>query len=682
MDYTNYLVPGLLFAVVFAPLLGAVLSLVSRGRMAVPFAALHLGLTAALTMLTFGTLTDRGSNDTGTGPTSTANSAFIPLGVPGDPGFNTPGGQATNATAWSLLSFGPSGAKSPPPDIQLFLGIDGLNLWLVVLACIMTFVALLISQGQVKEDFGTYAAWLFVLQTAVLGAFTAFDAMLFYVFFELTLIPSFFLIGRWGTGRGKREAARLFFLYTLLGSLFTLVGLIGIVLTNPTPLNPASTNQSTMYQVNLSATGEVVLPKAGAITFSIPHLMKNVSTWSWAATLKVEAAAKQVTAAEAKAVDMKLTAKSALPANAAVAAQESAKLEAAAATARETHRNAKVELDRRTWIQTLFFVALVAGFAVKIPIVPFHTWLPTTYSEAPIPVTMLFAAVLSKLGTFGILRLVLPLSPDAVVAYGVPVFCVLGAVGIIYGAFCAFAQRDVKLLTAYSSVSHLGFLVMALFIANMESLTGAVLHMVNHGLSTGAMFALLGFLFVRYRTLDASQYGGLMGKFPGFAFLFIVVCLASVGLPGLNNFVSEMLMLAGFFDPAASKVVGFGLAVAAASGIFLSAWYTFTMVRKLFFGPELLPTPADGAPVSTVMTGAERMGFLIPVVLCLALGLFPQPILNTIRGDVETLVQHTNMARIRAGMTPSGPSVEMPDPATAPRVPGAMPGAGRRQADQ
>ncbi len=197
----------------------------------------------------------------------------------------------------------------------------------------------------------------------------------------------------------------------------------------------------------------------------------------------------------------------------------------------------------------------MAGFMVKVPIWPFHTWLPAAYGESPVGVTILLSALLAKLGTFGILRFVLPLTPDAAVMYGLPVIGSLAAFGIVYAALCAYDQKDIKLMIAYSSVSHLGFLVLGIFAFNAEGLSGAVLHMVNHGLSTGALFALLAFLIDRYRTTQVSQFGGLMGRFPNFALLTFVICLASIGLPGLNNFVSEMLMLAGLFDarqPAAS----------------------------------------------------------------------------------------------------------------------------------
>ena len=472
--------------------------------------------------------------------------------------------------------------------------------------------------------------------------------LVFYVFFELTLVPTFFLIGHWGVGGGRRDAARKFFLYTLFGSLLTLTGLIGIVLTNPTPLHPGAVKPKPHYGPVLTEAGPVA-PKPGPITFSVPRLMQNVEAWSlskWYMTL--DAGRRAETAA-----DRLNQARAAGPDDPAV---QRAEAELAAAEARRSELRA--DKDSYRVVQAWLFVALVAGFMVKVPVIPFHTWLPAAYAEAPIGVTMLLSALLAKLGTFGMLRLVLPLAPDASLAYGLPVIGGLGAAGILYAAFCAYAQRDMKLLTAYSSVSHLGFVVLALFAFNAEGITGATLHMVNHGLATGAMFALLGFLYSRYRTLDMNQYGGLWAKFPGYAFLFFVIGLASIGLPGLNNFVSEMLMLAGLFDPSLTRSHGYALAVCAAVGILLSAWYVLTMLRRVFFGPLLEPPTAAG-PVPG-LTGREALAFGIPAALCILLGLFPKPVIVTMKSDARVVALFGDHARMRAGIMVPRPLPELP----------------------
>jgi len=288
----------------------------------------------------------------------------------------------------------------------------------------------------------------------------------------------------------------------------------------------------------------------------------------------------------------------------------------------------------------------------------------------------LLSALLAKLGTFGILRFVLPLVPDAAVLYGLPVIGTLAAFGIVYAALCAYDQKDMKLTIAYSSVSHLGFLVLGLFAFNAEGLSGAVLHMVNHGLSTGALFALLAFLLDRYRTTQVAQYGGLMGRFPNFAVLAFVLFLASIGLPGLNNFVSEMLMLAGLFDANNPRVHRLGLAVVAAFGILLSAWYILTMLQKVFFNP--LKEPVASATDPTPPADVSRREFFAygPLVgLCLLLGLYPQPVLDAMKWDVRQLTTAGQMARSRVTGVPLPKEPEPTLPAATPKG-GAPKGGG------
>ncbi len=529
-------------------------------RIALALALVHVGLTALLVTGARPILADR---------TATSEAGKLdPHFVPGDPtrGEGT-GPQRTAINLLSLPSRSPTGSGGPGPNVQFFLGVDGINLWLVALASVMLVASILVSWDGVRDRPGAYYAWLFVLQAGAVGAFLSFDVILFYVFFELTLIPSFFLIGKWGTGSGRRDAARKFFLYTLGGSLLTLVGVIGVVLANPLP--------------------------NGDLTFSVPDLMANVSR----------------------------------------------SMSAAAAAGPEA-------LAAKKATQAWLFVAIMAGFAVKTPIWPFHTWLPGAYSEAPPGVTMLLSSLLAKLGTFGILRFALALTPDAALEYGLPAFGTLAGFGIIYAALCAFAQRDVKLMVAYSSVSHLGFLVLGLFAFNAEGLAGATLHMVNHGLSTGALFALTAFLLDRYKTSDMTQFGGLIGRFPLFAFFAFALCFASIGLPGLNNFASEMLMMGGLFDARNPGSGGVGLAVVAAVGIFLSAWYVLSMLRRVFFQPLKEPMVPD-RPTDATWREKLTLGGLL--ALCLALGLFPQMLLKPMAADVAALAAVGDAARARAG---------------------------------
>lgn len=574
-------------------------------RAALLLALVQLGLTGSLVFVAADSLAARALWAEGSEITT---SYFEPIAVPGDRGQGNDHAGQVHETSWALLTFASTAAGLPPAAVQFYVGLDGLNVWLVALTSLMTVIAILISWEAIQNHQGAFYAWLFALQSAIIGAFVSFDVILFYVFFELTLIPAFFLIGYWGGGSARRDAAKKFFLYTLFGSLLTLVGIVGVVLTNPTPIVQRDNGPVVHYYATEVGGGPVELQE-GPITFSIPRLMRNVQTW-----------------AEYAAIQAKTTGDT-------------------ASTPEETSPN------RHHAVQVCLFFLLMVGFAVKTPILPLHTWLPSAYGEAPIGMTVILAALLSKLGTFGILRIVLPLTPDAAFLYGLPVFGFLGAVGIVYAALCAFAQRDIKLLVAYSSVSHLGLVVLGLFTLNREGLSGATLHMLNHGLSTGTLFALLAFLLDRYRTLDMQQYGGLIGRFPGFAFLMFVICLASVGLPGLNNFVSEMLMLAGLFEGQHTQTLGYGLAVAGASGIILSAWYTMTMLKKVLFSPHQEPTPIVESPRD--LNRREVVAFGIPAVLCLLLGLYPQPVLNTIRPDTSVIVRCCDQARVRAGYDPS-----------------------------
>jgi NADH-quinone oxidoreductase subunit M len=615
----------LLLVVLFAPLGFAVLLALTGDRFRVArrlaglLAVLHMAVTLYLTAAAAIYIAD---SVPGYSP-----SEFRPVAVPGDPsaGDDMPGGGQSHSTTWNLFVVGKADAK-PPAAVQFFVGLDGLNVWLVALTSLMTYVAVVLSWRSATAKAGAYYAWVFVLQTAVTGAFVSFDVLLFYVFFELTLIPTFFLIGGWGVGGGRRDAARKFFLYTLLGSLFSLVGLIGIVYSNPAVEMPTK-DRRLDPQTPLTR---------GPVSFSVNQLMFNVKERArlvelWATLMSDHADEK------AKEVEEKRKQNAADLTPFVKAAAEAGDLAKAAAAERDGYKASQM------WL----FFALIAGFVVKVPLVPFHTWLPGAYSEAPAPITLLLSALLAKLGTLGMLRIVIPLCPDMAVQYGLPVFGTLGAIGIVYAAFCAFAQKDVKLMAAYSSVSHLGLLVLGLFALNAEGLSGATLHMVNHGLSAGAMFGLLAVLYDRYRTTDMTQLGGLWAKYPKYTFFVVVICLASVGLPGLNNFVTEMLLIGGLFKPWATGTTGYWLPVAASAGILLSAWYTFTMVKNVFFGPLKEPASLPDGVATGDLSGRELWALFLPAAACVALGVYPQPFLDVIKQDAQVIEKQVHQARLR-----------------------------------
>lgn len=543
---------------------------------------------------------------------------FEPLAVPGDTSETT--SQVRGNTTWDLLPIGPlvPEARVPPPAIQFFLGIDGINLWLIPLASIITLCAILLTARDSRENPGAFLAWLFLLETGAIGAFLSFDVILFFVFFECTLIPAFFLIGRYGVGGGKRDAARKFFLYTLLGGSLTLVGIVGAVATNPVPLNEAG-NEYIASPEMLSGPA----PKPGGITFSIPKLMRYAVIWDlYAARTWAKASQDRTDALDA----------------ARVATTPAAKL--AAEQKAEQAASRMAEGRGRHTTSTILFFALMAGFAVKLPLIPFHTWLPAAYGEAPAGITMFLSAVLAKLGAFGMLRLAIPLYAHAAADAGFAVFGMLAAVGIVYAAFCAFAQTDIKRLAAYSSVSHLGLLALGVFSLNEEGISGATFHMLAHGLSAGLLFGLLAFLSDRFGTLDSNRYGGLFGRYPVFSFFFLVAILAGVGLPGFCNFVGEMLIIGSLFD-VKHAVHGPGPAIAACAGVFLSAWYSFTLVRRVFFGSPLVPPVVEDAPAKGDVTVNEVFAFGLLASLCLALGLLPQFILKPIAAE-STMLANLN----------------------------------------
>jgi NADH-quinone oxidoreductase subunit M len=499
-------------------------------------------------------------------PPAAANATpalFQPQFVPGAPAvFKDVSGHDKidpHGTSWNLLRLGSSA-------VQFYVGIDGLNIWLVLLTALLMVPAVLVSWDSITERVNEYYAWMLVLETGMIGVFVAFDIILFYAFFELTLVPLFFVIGIWG-GPERRHAAGKFFIFTLTGSLITLLGVLGVVL---------------------------ACYAKSELTFSIPRLVYLVNA-----------------------------------------------------------RLQDVPGEQSFWyvVQFWVFLALLAGFAIKVPLVPLHTWLPLAHTEAPTAGSVLLAGVLLKIGSYGFLRLALPLTPDVSLSLGMPLISGLAAIGIVYGSLCAFAQDDIKKMVAYSSVSHLGLCMLAMFALNATGLAASVMVMINHGLSTGLLFLLVGMLYERYHTRKMSDYGGMATRLPLLAACMVFVCLTSVGLPGLNGFIGEGLAILGIVERYEETPLAFPFyAVAAVAGVVLGAWYLFTMLQRVFFGEVKEPpvlTDAHHGPVGDLKP--REWAALAPLLaLCLVIGVWPQPVLDTMRPAVQVVAHIASQAQERS----------------------------------
>lgn len=432
----------------------------------------------------------------------------------------------------------------PAWGIDYFVGIDGISLFLVLLTTFLMPIVLLASWRDITDSVGSYIFFMLFLETGMLGAFVSLNLFQFYVFWEVMLIPMYFIIGIWG-GPRRVYAAVKFFLFTMVGSLLMLVAMLVVY-------------SLTWEQAGALGFNLVVPPGADG-----PALLSTV-----------------------------------------------------------------VPVDDPTWWknQSWLFAAFALAFAIKVPMVPLHTWLPDAHVEAPTAGSVVLAGVLLKMGTYGFLRFALPLFPDAAVAF-TPVLLGLAVIGIVYGSLVAMVQPDVKKLVAYSSVAHLGFVMLGIFALNTTGLNGAVLQMVNHGLSTGALFLLVGMLYARRHTRMIEEFGGVAKPMPVFAAFFGLVTMSSIGLPGLNGFVGEFLILVGIY--LASPLV----AVIATSGVVLAAAYMLWMFRRIMFGP--LENPENLGLLD--LDWREKLVMVAMAVPIIGIGLYPDPLLRRIEPAVVEL---------------------------------------------
>ena len=415
----------------------------------------------------------------------------------------------------------------PQWGIGYRLGIDGISLFLVVLTAFILPLVVLAAWEQTERVKGFFAS-LLALEASLIGVFLALDLVLFYLFFEIMLVPMYALIGIWG-GANRRYAAIKFFLYTLVGGFLMLVAILYLYF------------------------------QPGGGTFAYEPLVQ---------------VARGLSATE----------------------------------------------------QTLLFLCFFAAFAIKVPLFPFHTWLPDAHTEAPTAGSVVLAAVMLKIGGYGFLRFSLPMFPVASNRLA-PLILVLGVIGVLYGALVAMVQRDIKKLVAYSSVAHLGFVVIGVFALHPTSASGSVVQMVNHGLSTGALFLLIGFLYDRTHNRTIADYSGLLRATPIFGGLFLVTVMSSVALPGLNGFVGEFPILIGTFQTVPWA------AVLAAFGVILAAIYLLWAYQRMFHGP------VEGRSEGLLDLNAREIAVMVPLIaLMLVIGLYPKPIYDRVNPSVEQII--------------------------------------------
>ena len=453
-----------------------------------------------------------------------------------------------------------------PFAMRYNIGIDGISLWLVILTTFIMPIAVLSTYTAVEEKVKEYMICLLLLETGMLGAFISLDLFLFYIFWEVMLIPMYFMIGIWG-GKNRIYAAVKFFVYTMVGSLLMLIALI--------------------YLYFLGT-------KAGITDFSLLHFF-----------------------------------------------------------------DLKVDPATQTWL----FLAFAFAFAIKVPMFPLHTWLPDAHTEAPTAGSVILAAILLKMGTYGYVRFAMPLFPEATHQF-TPLIATLAVIGIIYAALVAMVQEDVKKLVAYSSVAHLGFVMLGVFALNEQGVTGGMLQMLIHGVSTGALFLIVGFIYERRHTRLITDFGGLSKQMPIFAVIFMIVTLSSVGLPGTNGFVGEFLILVGAFESSLRW-----WAVIASSGVIFAAVYMLWMFQRVMFGE--LDNPKNQVLEDLNL---REIAIMVPlIVLIFVMGVYPNPFIEKMTPSVKKVIAKARIEPVATAKVVAPVAVQ---PEAVPAQPAAVTPAG------
>lgn len=431
----------------------------------------------------------------------------------------------------------------PSLGISYFMALDGVSFWLVLLSTFLTPLTILASWTSIQKKMRGFLVSFFLLETTMIGTFLAMDAVLFYTFFEASLIPMYFMVGIWG-GENRIYATLKFFVYTMFGSVFMLLSIIAMMFMTEAAMGQMSSSLLDFYQLEI--------PFVAGQLFST---------------------------------------------------------------------------------QTLLFFGFSLAFAIKVPMFPFHTWLPDAHVQAPTPGSVILAGVMLKMGTYGLVRFSIPLFPEAT-QYWAWLFIVYAVVGIIYGALVAMVQPDVKKLVAYSSVSHMGYVILGLFALNSYGVTGGLYQMLNHGISTGALFLLVGMVYERTHSRDISKYGGLAGAAPIFTILFIIVTMSSIAVPMTNGFIGEYLILLGAFAKAKPA------AYFAVTGVILGAAYMLWMVKRVFFGPESEMVKKYKEKGGLDLNTREIVVMAPLIVLIFWMGLFPNHFLDYSKVSIDHIVKN------------------------------------------